>query len=109
MEIGIMFAETDAAQWQIYGGKMKTLFALALALVTFTAHAEDKVFKSTTLTPYEELQDWFMDGVDIPYMGFSRNYHIGRCFSVWDQVRPTAAIVAGIERRYGDDAGPGFP
>lgn len=88
---------------------MKTLFALALALATFTAHAEDKVFKSTTLTPYEELQDWFMDGVDIPYTSFSRDYHIGRCFSAWDQTRPTGAIAASIERRGNDDAGPGFP
>lgn len=87
---------------------MKYLIALALGL-SLTAQAEDKVFKSATLTPYLELQEWFAEGVDIPYMEFSRDYHIGRCFDVWSQTRPTAAIVASLEKRNGDDAGPGFP
>jgi hypothetical protein len=88
---------------------MKTLLALALALTTFAAQAEENVFKSTTLTPYQELQEWFAEGIDIPYMDFSRDYHIGRCFDLVSQARPTAAIMASMERRTGDDAGPGFP
>lgn len=88
---------------------MKTLIGLTLALISVSAHAQENVFRSATLTPYQELQEWFAEGVDIAYAEFAPDYHIGRCFDVANQTRPTAAIVASMQRQTGEDAGPGFP